>query len=309
MSDKMPNPKTLKHIAATASIGVALFLSGLKIFASIYTGSLAILSSLVDSLADIFASAITFFAVKISTKPATCEYRYGFGKAESVSALLQAAFIAGSGLFVIYGAINRLFHPIEVKQTLTGIIIMLISMIITLLLIIFQKYVIKKTDSMAINADSTHYSMDLLTNLVIVSSLFITKYFSIIWIDTLTALLVAVYILYNAFNIAKKALFILTDKELSSSTRIKIKDIIMATEGVMGMHDFRTHDLGGTYMFEVHIEIDGNLLLSQAHDISEQIENKILKIYPNSQIIIHQDPYGIKEKRLDYILPNHCTKV
>ena len=72
------------------------------------------------------------------------------------------------------------------------------------------------------------------------------------------------------------------------------------------MHDFRSRNLGDVYYFELHLEIDGNLTLYQAHDLAETVEKDILRLYPNSQIIIHEDPYGIKENRLDHEIDGVC---
>ena len=289
----------LKKYAATASISLSLLLSILKIFAAIYTGSLAILSSLIDSLADVFASLVTFIAIKISSKPADLEHRYGFGKAEAISTLVQAAFIAGSGIFVMYDAINRLFYPIDINHPIIGISIMVISLFLTLLLIYFQKYVTKKTHSQAIYADSIHYTTDLITNLSIIITLIIVKYLHLNWFDTITAFLVSVYLLTNAYKLATKALNILMDKELDSNIRKQISKTVLSCPFVKGMHDLRTHDIGGTYIIELHLELDGNLSLHTAHNFCDIVTDEIQKIYPNSQIIIHQDPAGLKEDRLD----------
>ena len=134
----------LKKLAVTASISVACFLCIIKTVASLYTGSLAVLSSLIDSLSDVFASSVSYIAVRFSTKPANCHHRYGYGRAESLSALIQAAFVAGSGLFVLYDGFNRMINPTELHQTTFGLIVMVISLIITLVLISFQKYVAKQ---------------------------------------------------------------------------------------------------------------------------------------------------------------------
>ena len=158
-------------VVASISLSVTLFL--LKAFASLATGSLAILSSLVDSLSDIVASIVSFVAVKISLKPASCSHRYGYFKAEHISALLQAAFIAGSGLFVVYNGIDRFLHPTVLEKTQIGILIMVFSLIATLALIVFQQYVAKHTQSIAIKADSAHYVVDILTNASIIFSLLI----------------------------------------------------------------------------------------------------------------------------------------
>ncbi len=303
------NHDKLKQYAIYASISTAVFLSLIKLVASIYTGSLAVLSSLIDSLSDVLASLISFVAVKISMRPATCTYRYGFGKAEAISALLQAAFIAGSGCLILYDGICRFFHPVELEQTVMGIVIMVVSIIATILLLIFQRYVAVQTKSMAIIADSAHYSVDLITNTAVIFSLIMIKVFDALWFDSFAAICVSFYLLYNAYDLCKNAIFILFDKELSEDIRQEIGKIIMNTDGVFGYHDLRTRSTGDINIIEVHIEIDGNLQLFKAHEIADNVENNILQQFVTSQVIIHQDPFGIDEKRLDDKLTNCRTEV
>lgn len=297
----------LKKIAVTASIILACILCIIKTFASVYTGSLAILSSLIDSLSDVFASSVSYIAVKFSTKPANCSHRYGYGRAESLSALVQSAFVAGSGLFVLYDGFNRIFNPLEIHQTTFGLIIMLISLIATVVLISFQKYVSKLTGSVAISADSAHYVVDVLTNISIILSLVVVKFLKFNWFDIFTAALIAIYLIYNAYKIAAEAIGALTDKELSDEIRNDVIEIINSCEGIKGFHDFRSRDLGGIYLFEIHLELDGNLPLFKAHELTENVENKIQSKFYNAQIIIHQDPFGINEARLDDVLDGKCN--
>lgn len=295
-----------RAVSASVLLSVCLFL--LKLFASFATGSLAILSSLVDSLSDIVASFVSFFAVRIALKPASCSYRYGYLKAESLSALTQAAFIAGSGLFVIYNGIDRFFNPITLQHTSIGIGVMLLSLAATICLILFQSYVSKHTNSLAIKADSAHYVVDILTNIGIILSLLIVKFFNINWFDTVSAFLIAGYLIYYAYQIALEAMNALMDKELPEEVRREIGKIIHSTPEIRGFHDLRSRDLGGVYHFEIHLEIDGNLPLSEAHKLGDLVEEKIKKRYPDAQVLIHQDPFGLKEKRLDDSLEN-CTSL
>lgn len=298
----------LKKIAAVASISLSVALSLLKTFGALYTGSLAVLSSLIDSLADIFASSVTFIAVKFSSRPASYNHRYGYGKAESLSALIQSAFIAGSGIFVMYDGFSRLLEPRKLEQTSTGILIMLISLVSTIALIAFQKHVTRRTRSDAISADSAHYTVDVMTNLSIIASLLIVQYFEINWFDTLTAFAISTYLLINAYHLARNAVRILTDAELSDDIRSNVIKIVREIPFTQGIHDLRTRDLGGGYMFEFHLELDGNLSLYDAHDLTDMVEDEILETYPNAQIIIHQDPAGIKEERLDQIIQSNRKK-
>ncbi|MBP3545813.1 MAG: cation diffusion facilitator family transporter [Alphaproteobacteria bacterium] len=292
----------LKKIATGASVFLSISLMLIKLFASVYTGSLAVLSSLVDSISDIFASLITFIAVRFSTLPASKKHRYGYGKAEALSALVQSAFVAGSGIFVIYEGIDRIFNPRPLNDTFFGILVMVISFIATLLLIIFQKYVVKKTSSIAVQADSLHYMVDIITNATIILSLLVVKFLNIWWFDTLTAIFVSGYLLYNAYKIAKSAVSLLLDKELETDVRKSIENIVKNCSFCLGMHDLRTRDLGGIYIFEFHLELDGNLSLYNAHKLTDIIEQEVKNLYPGSQVIIHQDPAGVEEERLDNIL-------
>lgn len=292
----------LKKTASALSVSLAVSLTILKVFAAVYTGSLAVLSSMIDSLADIFASSITFIAVRFSSMPATYDHRYGYGKAEAISALVQAAFVAGSGIFVLYDGILRLFSPEVLVKTDVGIVVMVISLLATVGLIAFQKYVAGKTQSLAIAADSAHYTVDVVTNLSIIATLVVVKIFHFNWFDTLTAIAVSAYLLINAYKLAANAVNTLTDAELSSEVRRRVYEIVMESPFAKGIHDLRTRDLGGTYMFEFHLELDGDLPLSAAHEMTDMVEDNILEEFPGAQIMIHQDPAGIEEERLDHKL-------
>lgn len=301
LSEKEAQNK-LKRAASAASVALAAALTLLKVAAAVYTGSLAVLSSMIDSLADIFASSITFVAVKFASMQATDDHRYGFGKAEAISALVQSAFVAGSGIFVLYDGIMRLFMRKTVGDPDFGIVVMVISLAATTALILFQKYVAKRTNSLAIAADSAHYTVDVVTNLAIIATLVVVKFWGIYWFDTVTALAVAGYLLLNACKLACGAVSVLTDAELSDDIRKKVCRIVMENPFSQGIHDLRTRDLGGAYMFEFHLELDGDLPLSAAHEMTEAVEDNLLDEFPNAQIIIHQDPVGIKEERLDHKL-------
>ena len=296
--DKKTSERLKRH-ASIAAIGVASFLSLLKLFAFLASGSLSVLSSVIDSLSDVLGSVITFIAVKYSMRPASDLHRYGYGKAEAISALLQAFFIACSGLYVIYDAVIRFFHPRILDDTPLAIIIMVISLICTFVLILYQKHIANLTQSQAINADSAHYIVDILTNLSIILSLGVVKFFDFYWFDTLTAAGIAIYLLFSAVSLCKDSFMLLLDHELDDDIRQNLKDIIKQHPFVHGVHDIRTRSLGNEYMLELHLELDGRLSLYEAHHLSDKVESSILQVYPNAQIIIHQDPAGIDEERLD----------
>ena len=297
----------LKKYASYSSIFVAILLIVVKFIAFIKTDSLAIFSSFIDSITDLFASVISGVAVYYSMKPATYNHRYGFGKTEALSALLQAMFVGASGLFVIFDGINRLFNPVEVVMMDVGIYIMLFSIFSTFLLVLFQSYVAKKTNSLAIKSDMAHYVVDFLTNATVVISLLCVKSFGFVYFDVIAAFFISVYLLFNTYELAKESIEQITDKELNDDIRKNIIELVLACNNVKGMHDLRTRSVGDIYYIELHLEMDGNLSLSEAHKVSHTVEEKLIRYYPKSQILIHQDPEGVREDRLDNQINGFCN--
>lgn len=301
------NQHRLKNSAAYASIATAVVLTVIKGAAAFMTGSLSVLSSMADSLADVISSLVTLIAVIYADKPLTCEHRYGYGRAEAVSALVQAAFISGSAFFILYDAAYRVGHPVMLKQTGIGIGAMVISIILTLVLICYQKYTIKRVPSQAIEADNKHYSIDLAANAAVLVSLAAVRWLKWEWVDMAAAVLVSIYLIATALKIAKRALEEITDKEINADIKARIIEAVTAVDGVKGYHDFRSRISGNRWFIEIHLEFDGNLTLLQAHELAEQAENRITALYAEAQVIIHQDPVGIDEKRLDNDIIGPCS--
>lgn len=301
MSVLLPQNKIdrLKKIAAISSVSLAVGLCLLKVIGAALSGSLSIFSSMIDSLSDIIASLITLISIRISGRPASCDYRYGYGKVEALSALAQALFIAVSGGFILYDAIWRLIEHRYLSQTVIGIAIMVISLILTLILVAFQRHVAKLTNSQAIMADSQHYSVDIYTNLAIIASLAVIYWWHIYWIDAAMAIAAAIYLLHVAWKLGRYAASLLLDKELGEDIRRRVIEIVASHPLHPDIHDLRTRDLGGHYMFEFHLELDGAQSLLEAHRHTEEVETLLRQTYPDAQIIIHQDPKGIDEERLD----------
>ena len=282
------NAQLLK-LAAAASVTTATVLIGAKLIAWLYTGSVSVLASLIDSLMDAAASLINLFAVRYSLMPPDDEHRFGHGKAEQLAGLAQATFIAGSALFLIFHAIDRLRHPQPLEEVSVGILVMIISIIATLALLKFQHHVIKKTQSTAIKADALHYVTDLLTNLSIIAALVLTLYG---WqsADAWFAIAIAVYILYSAWKIADESFHLLMDRELPQEIKDQIITLANEHPFVHGTHDLRTRQSGQRKFIQLHIELDANLSFVDAHNIADELEHAIEKAVPGSEVIIHQDP-------------------
>ena len=285
----------LMRWATYASVAVACILIVIKIMAYLLTGSVAILSSLIDSFLDMIASVINLFAVRHALVPADHDHRYGHGKAEAIAGLTQAAFITGSSVFLIFEAINRFYHQQPIENGGVGIGVMLITIAVTAILVKFQRYVVKETGFIAITADSLHYVSDLLLNLSVIVALILSIYFDWQMADPIFALLIAAFILKSAWDIAKQSLAQLMDQELPDELREKIKKIALQHPEVLNLHELRTRSSGRQYFIQLHLELNGELMLKEAHQIASEVEIEICKEFPNAEVIIHEDMEGIHE--------------
>ncbi|MBU4682681.1 CDF family cation-efflux transporter FieF [Cedecea davisae] len=278
--------------AAIAATVMASLLLIIKIFAWWYTGSVSILAALVDSLVDIAASLTNLLVVRYSLQPADEEHTFGHGKAESLAALAQSMFISGSALFLFLTGIQHLADPSPMKDPGIGIGVTVVALLSTLILVTFQRWVVRKTQSQAVRADMLHYQSDVMMNGAILIALALSWYG---WhrADSLFALGIGVYILYSALQMGYEAVQSLLDRALPDEERQAIIDIVNTWPGVKGAHDLRTRQSGPTRFIQLHIEMEDNLPLVQAHIIAEQVEQAILHHFPGSDVIIHQDPCSV----------------
>jgi ferrous-iron efflux pump FieF len=289
----------LKRWATVASLSVATLLICLKAFAFLITDSVSLLSSLMDSCFDALASLVTMISVRHAMTPADEEHRFGHGKMEALSALAQAVFISGSAIFLLFEALQRFLKPRPVLDVATGIYVMIFSIVLTGVLIAFQIFVIRKTKSIAISADHLHYKGDLMMNLGVFMCLTLSLYFPWPYFDPIFATVISLILLSGAREITRESFDILLDKELPHEDREKILALINEHKDVSAVHDLRTRSTGERIFIEFHLEIDGRLTLKKAHDITEDIERVLFEAYPKSEVIIHQEPAGIDDHRLD----------
>lgn len=290
----------LKRLATAASMSVATILIITKVTAFLMTNSVSLLSSLMDSFFDLLASLVTLLGVIHAATPADEDHRYGHGKLEALAALAQAVFVLGSSLFLIVESVRRFITPEAVKDAEIGIGVMLLSIILTGLLITFQKYVVHKTKSVAISADRLHYTGDLLMNAAVIAALLLAKYTGWSYFDPIFALLIAGVLLRGAWGILMSSSDILMDKELPEADRRRIEEIATSHPHVESIHDLRTRSTGNHLFIEFHVEMDGSMTLNRAHDITEELEKKLYAAFPKSEILMHQEPAGIDDHRLDH---------
>ena len=183
---------------------------------------------------------------------------------------------------------------------------MILSMVLTAALVSYQKYVIRTTGSLAIKADHLHYNGDLWMNAGVLAALFLGMMFKWPYFDPLFALAIAARLLFGAFDIVKGALDILLDKEMPEEERQKISAVILSHNAIRGLHDLRTRHTGERLFMEFHIEVDPSLTITQVHDIMDELEHSIFKVWPQTEVLIHPEPEGLNDHRIDHkIIPKN----
>jgi len=288
----------LVKLAAVAATVTAALLILIKLVAWLISGSASILATLTDSLMDVAASGINLMAIHYATQPADAEHRFGHGKAESLAGLAQSAFISGSGCLLIANGTIELVHPKPLTGLAVGIGVMLISIALTLVLVGFQRWVIHKTGSVAIKADSLHYHGDILMNGAVLVALLMSLA-GWLWADGVFAVAIGFYLIRGALKIGHESVQALLDHELPPEDKQLILTEAMAVPRVRGVHELRTRQSGPMVFLQLHLELDDKLLLIDAHRIADEVESRLQNLYPNADIIIHQDPLSVvpMEKR------------
>ncbi|SJL84755.1 CDF family cation-efflux transporter FieF [Vibrio palustris] len=289
----------MKHDYArlvTAAAWLATFVASvlliIKVIAWWMTGSVSLLASLIDSMIDIAASVVNLIVLKYALQPADKEHKFGHGKAESLAALAQAMFISGSAIFLILNGVQRFFHPQALVSPQWGVYVSIIAIIATSGLVQFQKYVVKKTGSQAIAADSLHYQTDLYMNIAIAFALGLS-WFGMQQADAIFAIVIGIYISYCAIKMANTAIQTLLDRSLPEEDNHRIIEIVLSVEGVLGMHQLRTRMSGPIRFIQLHIELQDEMPLLEAHELSDMVESKLRAAFPDSDILIHQDPLSV----------------
>jgi ferrous-iron efflux pump FieF len=285
----------LMRAATYAAIAVAALLVGVKSWAYFVTGSVALLSSLADSALDLLASTLNLMAIRVALMPADSDHRFGHGKAEPLSGLGQAAFIAGSAVLVMIESATRFGTQTPVENSQFGIAVIVFSIVVTLVLVQFQKYVVRKTGSVAVGADSLHYTGDLLMNLSVIVALILSVNFELGWADPAFGVGISVFLIYNASKIAIQSVNLLMDRELPDEDRQNIRAIARKHPKVLDVHELRTRSAGLHQFIQMHIVLERDISLIEAHRISDDVEEAVRAVFPGADVIIHQDPDGVDE--------------
>jgi ferrous-iron efflux pump FieF len=284
------DPQRLMRLATVASMSTALILIVAKFAAWRLTDSVSMLSSLVDTSLDLVSSMVTFFAVRQALVPADDNHRFGHGKAEGLAGLIQAGFIAASGCALLVAIVERLGNPKQVREEEIGLFVSVLAIGLTLCLVTFQKYVVRRSGSLAISADMAHYSTDLVATFVTGMGVFLSGLLDQPLIDSGVAGLVALYLMHGGWKVGRESLDVLMDHELPAEDSRKIEAIARAHPGVKDVHDLKTRSSGLTRFIQLHIEVEPDLSVVLGHAIGLDVQTEIARAYPGAEIILHVDP-------------------
>ena len=279
--------------ATVVSSSVAAVLTLIKLAIGITSGSVAVLASAVDSILDMFVSIFNYFAISNSEKPADRTFNYGRGKIEALASVIEGTIISISGLFLLYQAAKKAINNEASQYLEISIYVMIISLIITILLVIYLSYIAKKTNSMVIKADALHYKTDVFSNAAVLISLLLVTFTGYEIIDVIVGGGIALYIIYSAYSLIQEGILVLLDRAVDEEVVSNIEEIIKQNDKVNTYHLLKTREAANQTFVEVHLVFNCLITLMEAHKASDSIENKIKKLDSRRDWIIniHMDPY------------------
>ncbi|NKJ00190.1 cation diffusion facilitator family transporter [Novosphingobium sp. SG707] len=292
-----PDHSALNRSAAYASISMALLLVGLKGWAAWTTGSTAMLGSLADTLLDLVASLATLAGVWVAGMPADDNHRFGHGKAEALSAMFQVLLIGASALALAVHSVQQLMSGERTGSAGDGILVSVIAIIGTLALLAWQQHVIRRTRSVAISTDHLHYKSDLLLNMAVIVALLLDQYAGLTKADPLFGLGIALWLGWGAYHASEEAIEQLMDREWPEDKKARFVEVLGRHPELRGVHDLRTRTSGNRDFVQFHVWVDGNMTVTQAHRVMDEIEDKLREEFPEVEILIHPDPEGHVDER------------
>jgi cation diffusion facilitator family transporter len=280
-----------KIFAAKLSISTAISLSILKFSIGLMTGSMAVLSSAIDSMLDILMSGVNFLAIRHAEQPADESHAYGHGKFETMAALIQSLVIGGSGVWILIESVRRLITGSTPARLGNGVIVLAISVVASWLISRYLVKIANETDSSALRADSLHFAMDVYSNLALTAGLVLMYFFNLPWLDALLSMLVGCYILSEAIKLARHAMDDVLDTQLPEPLREKIQEVITEHGGdMLSCHNLRTRKSGSRKIIDFHLSVCKNLTVDESHHITEILEHEIEDELKNADITIHVEP-------------------
>ena len=281
------------HNAILIVTASAFCLAVLKLIFALFSGSVVVMASAIDSLLDMFVSLFNHFTYKKAQSPSTAYFNYGFGKLEGIAAVFESALIFGSGGYIIYNSVQKFLAQKGVDSVEGGIFIMAISICATFFIVCFLRAVAVQNHSIIIRAEILHYKSDLFSNLAVIVSLILIYATGFHAIDALVGGILGIYICAQSYKIAKDGIWNLLDRAIDGDLHDKIVAILSADGRISSFHHLKSRQSGKNIFLEYHLVFDKEISLFSAHEISDALEAQIKGISSDFEwvIIAHLDPY------------------
>jgi ferrous-iron efflux pump FieF len=278
---------------ARLSVATASTLAVLKLVAVVLTGSLAVAAALTDSVMDIVASSVNYFAVRLAGQPADAEHRYGHGKAEGLAGLGQGLVVAFVGLYLVVEGGHRIGagHG-ALEHTEVGLGVMLVSLVASAWIGWLLLRTGRRTGSVALQADAAHYTSDIWMNTGVLASLAAVQATGWFWIDGAVSCLVGVIVLATAVRVLRRAANELMDRSLPDDSLEDMRAAIArAVPEAREIHNLRTRKSGPDVFIDMHVGFDRALSFPEAHLLAERVQAVVARAVPGAQVVVHADPY------------------
>jgi cation diffusion facilitator family transporter len=266
----------------------------IKLLAGILMHSVSVISEAIHSSIDLIASLIAFLSIRVAVKPADEDHPFGHSKYENVSGFVEAILIFFAAIFIIYEAVRRIVTGTYVENLGTGIIVMLFASFVNAVVSYFLFKVSKKEDSIALRADAMHLLTDVFTSLGVTIGLVVIKITKLGILDPIIAIFVALLIIKASIGLTKEALKDLTDTSLPEKEVKEIENIIKSNFEITSFHKLRTRKSGPRREIDVHLRVDKDYSIVEAHELSHKVSKQIVDKFPDSHVIIHIEPEGKK---------------
>ncbi|HAR95504.1 MAG TPA: hypothetical protein DCR97_06020 [Deltaproteobacteria bacterium] len=280
-----------KQKASAFAAGSALVLSLSKFFVGMLSGSMAVVASGLDSLLDVFMSAMNLLAIRKADQPADQGHPYGHGKAESIAASLQALVIISTGIFIVYEAVRKFVLKATIHYSALDLVVMCLSLVFSLVISTVLRRVGRKTESNALLADALHYTSDLYSNSAAIIAIILAYYTRMTFFDTLFAVLTGLIIIFSATKILKSGISGLMDTSIPKAIEDEIESIINDMPfPVAGHHKLRTRFSGNRTYIDFHLLTCKKLTIDEAHGIARTVEARIAEHVPRIDTTIHIEP-------------------
>jgi len=281
----------VKQKASLFAVLSALILASSKFAVGLFSGSLAIISSSLDSLLDVFMSGMNFFAIRTASQPADDSHPYGHGKAEDLAAIAQSAVIVFSGAFIIYKAIDSYVHNVVISYSPYDFLVMIISLAVTFAIVFLLKRIGKQTGSNALLADALHYTSDLFSNSGAILAIALTHFTGKTFYDLVFAVIIGCIIIFSAIKIAKSGISGIMDTSISEKMTKEIEGIIQGMPfPAAGFHKLRTRYSGSIKYIDFHMLFCRKLRVDEAHELANKLEKEISKKVKHVDVVIHIEP-------------------